>query len=325
MAKKNVAENGPKKQGWFDRVCDIYAQQARLVGGVYSIGAAIVIIGAMFKILHLPGAGALLGAGMVTEAVLFIMGLFEKPHPTYHWENRFPELIQEHGEHTPVAPAEGHAAQPVAGQQVVAGGAVGGAHIPGAVANVDALSEEEVKSLKTGIANLGKAASQLSQLSEVATATNGLVEKMNVAGQAAQAYAGTQANLATASDLLAKNYQAVQAGMEAVNGQTKAYAQGVANINAQLASLNSVYEIQLKQIQAQAQACGAQTAVYNAQTEKLNHITATVEAINAQTQQLQQVSAASVQIGAQFVAGQKKLAEQVAELNKVYGNMLNAL
>jgi len=39
---------------------------------VYGIGAAIVIIGAMFKILHLPGAAFMLGVGLSTEAIIFL-------------------------------------------------------------------------------------------------------------------------------------------------------------------------------------------------------------------------------------------------------------
>ena len=66
----------------------------RVVGAVYSLGASVVIIGAMFKILHLPGAGITLGIGMVTEAVLFAIGVFDKPHTEYHWQNVFPALLQ---------------------------------------------------------------------------------------------------------------------------------------------------------------------------------------------------------------------------------------
>ncbi len=320
MAKKTEVKGAAKKSAW-DKICDFYASQAVAVGMIYSVGAAVVIIGAMFKILHLPGAGALLGAGMVTEAVLFIMGLFEKPHPTYHWENVYPQLLahaEEGGEH-----AE-HAAAPAGQASVAAPTTAVGAQI-GSVAGASALSDEEVKALQAGIANLGKAANQLSSLGEVATASNGLVEKMQVAEKAAHAFASTQSALAVVSDGLAKNYQTVQAGMETVNAQTQAYAKNVGVINSQLVSLNSMYELQLKDIQAQANACKAQTAVYAAQTEKLSGLNATVEAISAQTQQLQQVTAASVQMGAQYLAGQKKLAEQVADLNKVYGNMLNAL
>ena len=38
---------------------------------LYGIGAAVVILGALFKILHLPGANEMLILGMGTEAVIF--------------------------------------------------------------------------------------------------------------------------------------------------------------------------------------------------------------------------------------------------------------
>ena len=48
----------------------------RVVGMVYSIGASVVIIGALFKILHWPGASTVLMIGMFTEAFLFLIGCF---------------------------------------------------------------------------------------------------------------------------------------------------------------------------------------------------------------------------------------------------------
>ena len=64
----------------------------RIIGAVYSLGASVVIIGAMFKILHLPGASITLGIGMVTEAFLFAIGIFDAPHVDYHWDHVFPAL-----------------------------------------------------------------------------------------------------------------------------------------------------------------------------------------------------------------------------------------
>ncbi len=65
---------------------------AKIVGYAFGFGAAVVIVGALFKIQHWPGASALLTAGMGTEAVLFAITAFGKPHKTYHWDNVFPQL-----------------------------------------------------------------------------------------------------------------------------------------------------------------------------------------------------------------------------------------
>ncbi len=48
----------------------------RLFNFAYCIGAAIVIWGALFKILHLPGGNTLLCIGMGTEVLMFIIKLY---------------------------------------------------------------------------------------------------------------------------------------------------------------------------------------------------------------------------------------------------------
>ena len=53
----------------------------RFFNFAYSIGAAIVIWGALFKILHLPGGSALLCIGMGTEVLMFVLSAFESPDP----------------------------------------------------------------------------------------------------------------------------------------------------------------------------------------------------------------------------------------------------
>ena len=39
---------------------------------VYGIGAAVVIVGALFKILHLKGADIMLSVGLLTGAGMFV-------------------------------------------------------------------------------------------------------------------------------------------------------------------------------------------------------------------------------------------------------------
>ena len=64
----------------------------RFFNFAYSIGAAIVIWGALFKILHLPGGSALLCVGMGTEIAMFIITAFDRPSKEYAWDQVFPEL-----------------------------------------------------------------------------------------------------------------------------------------------------------------------------------------------------------------------------------------
>lgn len=59
---------------------------------LYGWGASVVILGALFKILHLPGATIMLFAGMGTEAIIFFFSAFEPTPEEYDWALVFPEL-----------------------------------------------------------------------------------------------------------------------------------------------------------------------------------------------------------------------------------------
>ncbi len=73
----------------------------RFFNFAYSIGAAIVIWGALFKILHLPGGSTLLCVGMGTEIAMFILTAFDRPPKEYHWEDVFPVLDSHNPEDRP--------------------------------------------------------------------------------------------------------------------------------------------------------------------------------------------------------------------------------
>jgi gliding motility-associated protein GldL len=59
---------------------------------LYGFGAAIVILGALFKLMDWPGAGAMLTVGLSTEAIIFFFSAFEKPHEDPDWSLVYPEL-----------------------------------------------------------------------------------------------------------------------------------------------------------------------------------------------------------------------------------------
>jgi len=59
---------------------------------VFGIGAAIVIIGSLFKILHLPGAAIALGSGLIIEALIFLVSAFEPIHEEVDWTLAYPQL-----------------------------------------------------------------------------------------------------------------------------------------------------------------------------------------------------------------------------------------
>lgn len=270
-------------------------QGKNIVNIVYSVGASVVIIGALFKILHWPGASQVLMIGMFTEAFLFIIGALDHPHPEFHWENVFPQLL-EYGTDPELLEIKSKQARPtllgagVAGQVATAGMGVAAPAADAAVGKVPTLKDEDLKALKDGIADLAKTATQFSELGKVAETGVKLNEKLAAAEVATASYTA-------ATSTLAQSYAQVSGDMQHVADETKAYKESVLAMGQKLASLNSVYELQLQSVNAQMEAQKGAAA-------------AAKEAAEAQVA---------------FAASTKQLQKQVADLNGIYGNMLNAL
>ena len=58
----------------------------------YGLGAAVVILGALFKIAHYPGGTEMLTIGMIVEAAVFALSAFEPVEDDLDWTNVYPEL-----------------------------------------------------------------------------------------------------------------------------------------------------------------------------------------------------------------------------------------
>ena len=328
MAKSEKAEKateGAKEMGAWAKFMHWYEsyQGKRIVGVVYSIGASVVIVGALFKIMHWPGASIVLVSGMITEAFLFVIGALDKPHPEFNWSNVFPQLL-EFGTDPAILEKKAAQARPTllgAGVEggeipVIGGGAAvtsTGVQTPTAVsaAHVPALSEKDLESLQNGIADLAKTATQLSELGKVATATTQLTTKMEAAGTAAEQFAASQNGLLSVSNQLSEAYKAAETHMQGAADTTKAFAANMQNVGAQLSTLNSIYELQINALKEQVD-------IVKAQNSTLGEVSSHLQAMNAHATEAEKRQEA-------YAAGSKKLAAQVADLNAIYGNMLNAL
>ena len=310
-----TAGNSSEKKGFGARFMDWYGsyQGKRVVGMVYSIGASVVIIGALFKIMHFPGAGAVLMVGMITEAMLFMIGCLDKPHPEFHWHEVFPQLLG-HGTEPELLKEMQERPKPT----LMGGGAEGGSASAAQKTNVPALSEKDMEALKGGIADLAKTATQLSELGKVATATTNLSEKLDAASQAAGQFVEAGKTITEKSESLGAVYAQVADDMKKVASGTKEYESKVASVAKQLNSLNAVYELQVNAIQAQVDA-------YKAQMDKVNGATQQLDTLTSAVKKMTDVAGESLKSQEAYEAAAKKLAAQVADLNKVYGNMLNAL
>lgn len=282
------------------------------LGAAYSLGASVVIVGAMFKILHLPGAGQMLGIGMSVEAFLFALGIFDQPHKDFDWDKVYDFEGNGEGKVNGISNGNGNVLSDDSNNTgSVKQRAVG-------LNYSETINDEDVKKLSEGIKNLTATAEQFAGLSNVVGATEKFVKNIDDASLITEKYLKTQENLNSATALLSTSYQGIATGMEIVEKNTKQYATKVEEINKNLSSINSIYEIQLKNIQAQSEGLTQQTERVQTVTDELNTIVSDVQKMKAAT-----VIAASETEN--FKASTVKLAKQVADLNLVYGNMLNAL
>ncbi len=312
--------------GWYESY-----QGKKVVNMVYCLGAAVVIVGALFKIMHLSGAGPLLMCGMCTEALLFAIGCLDKPHAEFHWQNVFPQLV-------------GYGADPKELEELAnkprptllgMGGEGGAVAAPAAAgteakkANVPSLSDKEFEALKGSISDLANTASQLSEIGKIADKTNKLGEKIEAAGAAADKFIGSAEGITASGATLTKSLDTVAQAFDKKNEElTNAYSnlvnemqtvamsstkfeQQVGTINQKLTMLNSVYELQINAAQAQADAFKAQTTQVNG--------------LNDAIQKIQSTTAEAAKAGEEYQAATKQLTKQVVDLNKIYGNMLTAL
>lgn len=136
---------------------------------LYGWGASVVILGAMFKILHLPGADIMLVVGLTTEAVIFFFSAFEKPGEELDWTLVYPELAgmtdeeEQYGNNN----QRGLTATQELDRMLED-------------AKIDG---ELIESLGSGLRRFGDAANKLTETSEAAAATGAYNEQLSLASK----------------------------------------------------------------------------------------------------------------------------------------------
>ena len=303
---KDMSETQSKFDLWWNS-----PKIKRLVGVAYSLGAALVIIGAMFKILHLPNAGLMLGIGMGVEALLFALGVFDKPHKEYHWEKVFnfddnAGILNSGIGGQAIAPS---AATAVKAQQEV---------ILPKIDYSGSIDEQQLKSLSESIKNLNETASQLGELSKITGISEKFLKNIDSAAVATARFAEIQEALNAASKNLNNSYDGISEGMEQVEKGTRNYAERVDNINKNLSSINTIYEIQIKNIQSQNEGL-------TKQTENVSNVNAEIEKVLNEVNKIKSATSEAAKCTESYQQSTAKLSQQVADLNNIYGNMLNAL
>jgi gliding motility-associated protein GldL len=181
-------------------------KKKKMMNMVTGFGAAIVIVGAMFKIQHWPGATIALIGGLSVEAVLFILGAFEAPHMEIDWSLVYPELAvshdEEHEDELESEDAEGAPSSAIVEaqdndesvsqklDQMLMDANIGG---------------DLIESLGEGLRNFGETAQNLNSVGTASEATDGLVNSLESASQnvdkMSTAYEKASESIAGISDL----------------------------------------------------------------------------------------------------------------------------
>lgn len=187
---------------------------------LYGFGAAIVIVGAMFKIQHWPGAGPMLVVGLSTEAVIFFFSAFEKPHEDPDWSLVYPELAGIPGE----------------------GGGDGNKGQAGLSASqeLDNLLEdakigpELIESLGNNLRSLGDNVGKMSDITDASVATEEYVGNVKKAAE----------NVGGLSDAYTK--ASASLGAMVVDGEGVDFGSEMTKMAENITKLNQQYELQLQ-------------------------------------------------------------------------------
>ena len=117
---------------------------------LYGWGAAVVILGALFKIEHYPGASYMLAAGLGMEAIIFFFSAFEKQHVEPDWSLVYPELAHMNDPNSTKRPAQ---------------------QLDDALAKAK-IDNELIESLNEGLRSFGESAKKLNETVAAASATS---------------------------------------------------------------------------------------------------------------------------------------------------------
>ena len=186
---------------------------------IYGIGASIVILGALFKINHYPGADLMLVIGLTTEAIIFFFSAFEPKHKEPDWAKVYPELADEYeGEGLVAAADNGSVSKQL--DHMLESAKIG---------------PELIDSLGKGFNNLSDSVAKMSDLSDAAVATDEYAENVKSAS----------ASLVDMNRSYGQTVTAM-AEMTTASEDARKYHEQVKTVTDNLESLNAVYELELQ-------------------------------------------------------------------------------
>ncbi len=261
----------------------------KFMAKLYGWGAALVIVGALFKIMHWPGAGPMLVVGLGTEAVIFFFSAFDPLHEDPDWTLVYPELALADEIHDVEALEEGM--EEDADKQDENKGTL--------TEQLDTMLEEAkigpelIESLGEGLRSLTHQTNQLNDLADASVATNEYVSSMNSASVTVKDLADTYTK---ASESLAGIANDVEDG--------QSFGEQLQTMSKNLSSLNSVYELQL---QGSSEHLETTNKLYDGISELMQNLNDSIDDTKKYKDNIAELSS------------------NLGSLNTIYGNMLNAM
>ncbi|MDD6003251.1 MAG: gliding motility protein GldL [Bacteroidales bacterium] len=267
----------------------------KFISMLYGFGASIVIVGALFKIQHYPGAGFMLGFGLLTEAVIFFFSAFEPLPAEYHWQNVYPELLTDPDD------LEEEGGAPVSKNKLM--GAAAPASDGKAFAELNKMIEDcagknVFQNLGQNFAKFNESVTDLKDVANSAAASKDFEANLRTASDslksASTAFSsinGTAEDVSNAmGNASAAFSKAADLDFSALKDGNDKYSKNITSLNGNIEAINSVFELQLGD--------------FDTVIQKLRD---------------------SVKGANTYATEVNKLGQNLAALNDVYGKMLTAM
>ncbi|WP_259015618.1 type IX secretion system motor protein PorL/GldL [Emticicia fluvialis] len=198
----------------------------KLVPTIYALGASVVILGAMGKIMHYESLAFMLPIGLATEAFIFVLYAIQSflfPPVDYQWERAYPELADDYqGE-----PVRRSAAAPAQGNGLTA-------RFDDMLANAK-ITPDVFDNLKSGIQNLTGQIAKMTDISDATVATSEYAKNVKAASTQI-----TAMNSAYGTAVVAMN------SMADATKDAQEYRAQFGKITQNMGALNAVYELELQ-------------------------------------------------------------------------------
>ena len=287
----------------------------RFFNAAYSLGAAVVILGALFKILHLSGGNEMLCIGMGTEVLMFLLTAFDRPEAQYKWEDVFPVL----GTNDPADRPDFSSGSGIVIGNL--GGSTGGGNngssetqLPKVTAQEARnavglpqgieLSEADTTSLTESIAKMAAASDQLSRMAELTDATQQYLSQMAGISEQMTKLKETTEALNNVQDTLLASYRAITDNSQDITSSSTGYVEQMSALNRNIGGLNTIYEIQLKSISSQLES---------------------IDRVNRGLKDIRDMYEKSAAESANYCDETARLAHNMKQLNSVYEKMVKAM